>query len=167
MNPTGPLADSTDAELYNRVLEFLVDADDPEKMDVVGVLACGLAKLRKRNRMVRFRQANGGLRPNDAETAAVTHNDLTASMRHTLRVQASDILTAYADTYLQASSPQIREAAIAGEALRQARAIEGSIQQHDRCWHQVTVALVATGIWTFLLVGSFLTLRYVGVPLPS
>jgi hypothetical protein len=48
-------------------------------------------------------------------------------MRQTLRVQASDILTAYADTYLQASSPQIREAAIASETLRQARAIEDAI----------------------------------------
>jgi hypothetical protein len=65
---TGP----ADPDPYNRVLEFLVEADDLDNMDVVGVLAYGLYKLRKRDWIVQFRQANGGRRPNDAETAAVT-----------------------------------------------------------------------------------------------
>lgn len=152
---------------YNRVLEYLVEETDPESLDVVGVLAYGLYKIRKRDWIVSFQQENGGRRPDDRETAAVTQNYLTPSMRQTLRGQASDVLTAYADIYLQASTPQIREAAIASEALRQARAIEESIHKNDRFWHQVTVGLVATGIWTFAVVALFLTLRYFGVPLPS
>jgi hypothetical protein len=89
-----PAPGRTDEEPHNRVLEFLVEEDDPENIDVVGLLAYGLYKIRKRDWIVQFCKASGGRRPNNAETAAVTQNYLTISMRQTLRGQASDMLTA-------------------------------------------------------------------------
>jgi hypothetical protein len=141
---------SADAD-YNRVFEFYVDQSESDETDLDGLIAYALYKRLKRDWIIQFQKTNRR-KPSDGETAAVTQTYMTDEMRNTLRQRAADILTGYADTYVQAAEPHIRERAISDETLRQARAIERSVVGRDALWRQVTAGLIATVIWTGVVV---------------
>lgn len=143
--------DSLGPVAYNRVFEFYVSPVEEGEDDLVGLIAYALYKRLKRDWITQFQETHQH-RPNDAETAAVTQTYLTSEMRRTLRQRAADILSGYADTYVQAEEPHITQRAISGETLRQAREIERALVSRDAIWRQVVAGLIATVIWTIVIV---------------
>lgn len=135
---------------YNRVFEFYVNFTEDGEEDLVGLIAYALYKRMKRDWIIQFQQTRHR-RPNDAETAAVTDTYLTTEMRQTLRQRAADMLTGYADTFVRAEEPHISRRAISSEALRQARDIERAIASRDALGQQVKAGLIATIIWTVVV----------------
>lgn len=147
---------------YNRVLEYYVDDDASGDIDLVGLIAYSLYKRQKRDWVIKHRSQNDGCKPTSSEIAAVTTSYLTEDLRNTLRARASDLLSGYADTYVQALEPTIRIDALNTEMLRQARDIQNSIKNQSNFWSQVGTGLVATVIWTLLVTGLVLTASLFG-----
>ncbi len=141
---------------YNRVLEFYVN-DESDELDLVGLIAYSLYKRQKRDWIVKHRKDYGGKKPDPSETAAVTDHFLTDDVRATLRERAADLLSAYAETYVEAVEPQIREAAVNNETLRQARAIEQALRSNSGFWQQVGTGLLSTAIWTLVVTAIVVT----------
>lgn len=135
---------------YNAVLEYYV-RDENEDLDLVGLLAYGLYKRHKRDWIIEHRAKHNKTKPVDIEVQAVVANFMTADMRNTLRERASDLLSSYAETYVEAVEPDIRAQAVNNETLRQAREIEQSIKENSSFWQQVGTGLIATAIWTLLV----------------
>jgi hypothetical protein len=127
-------------DLAEAVLEFYIESED----DLIGLLAYALYERQKRDFIVSHRKRNAGRSPNEVEIAAVTSNYLSADLRNTLRDRASQILSSYADTYVEAMEPQIQLMATNSEALRQARDIEKSVKKRTGFWRQVRVAFTVT-----------------------
>ncbi len=127
-------------DLAEAVLEFYVEGED----DLIGLLAYALYERQKRDFIVSYRKRNAGRSPNEAEIAAVTSNYLSADLRNTLRERASQILSSYAETYVEAMEPQIQIVATNSEALRQVRDIEKSVKKRIGFWRQVRVGLTVT-----------------------
>ncbi|OQP86186.1 hypothetical protein BTR14_12430 [Rhizobium rhizosphaerae] len=136
-------------EEYNRVLEYYVE--DGSDLDLVGLIAYGLYKRQKRDWIVKFRAEHAGRKPSGEAVLAVTSNYLTEDVKNTLRNRASDILSGYADTYVQAIEPQIRIEALNAEMLRQAQAIENSIKNQSSFWTQLGVGLVSAAAWSMIV----------------
>ncbi len=126
-------------DLAEAVLEFYIESED----DLIGLLAYALYERQKRDFIVSHRKRNAGRSPNEVEIAAVT-SYLSADLRSTLRDRASQILSSYADTYVEAMEPQIQLMATNSEALRQARDIEKSVKKRTGFWRQVRVAFTVT-----------------------
>lgn len=143
-------APSVEPRDYNKVLEAYVD-ESGDSLDIPGLVAYALYKRQKRDWIVGYRLQNDGRLPSDEEVRAVTSGYLNHDLRETLRQRASDILSDYAEVYVQALEPQIRQEALAGEMLRQARDIERSITEKSGLWRQVGTGLIATGLWTLLV----------------
>jgi hypothetical protein len=133
------------------VLEFYVEGED----DLVGLLAYALYERQKRDFVVGHRRRNGGRSPGEAEIAAINSNYLSNDLRNTLRDRASQILSGYAETYVEAMEPQIQVAAVNSEALRQARDIESSLARRSGFWRQVRVAFVVSLLMILLFSGAF------------
>lgn len=148
--------DAPQAVSYNRVLEHYVGAD-ADRIDLVGMVAYALYKRQKRDWLVLHRRQHGGREPSADETAALTRAYMTEDLRLTLYERATDMLGDYARTFVEAAEPKIREDAIASEALRQARDIERSITQESGFAKQVATGLVATALWTLLVLALVLT----------
>jgi hypothetical protein len=127
-------------DLAEAVLEFYVEGED----DLIGLLAYALFERQKRDFIVSHRKRNAGRSPNEAEIAAVTSNYLSADLRNTLRDRASQILSSYAETYVEAMEPQIQLVATNSEALRQVRNIEKSMKKRTGFWRQVRVDFAVT-----------------------
>ena len=147
---------------YNRVLEYYADDDGTDDIDFVGLIAYALYKRQKRDWIIKHRDQHGGRKPSNSEIAAVTTSYLTDDLKNTLRARASDLLSGYADTYVQALEPTIRIDALNSEMLRQAKDIETSIKNQSNFWSQVGTGLVATVIWTLLVTGLVLTASLFG-----
>ena len=107
----------------------------------------------KRDFIISHRKRNAGRSPNEAEIAAVTSNHLSADLRNTLRDRASQILSSYAETYVEAMEPEIRLAAVNSDALRRVREIEKSIKKRLGFWRQVRAGLTVT-LLLLLLFGA-------------
>lgn len=137
---------------YNAVLEHYVD-DSSDELDLVGMVAYALYKRQKRDWIIKYRTENSGKKPDLNEIQAVTSSYVTDDLRDTLRNRASDILSSYADTYVEAMEPAIRTEALNHEMLRQARDIEQSIKNQSNFWPQIWAGIVATAIWTLLVTG--------------
>ncbi len=147
---------------YNKVLEYYVEDLGSDELDLVGIVAYGLYKRQKRDWIVQYKTQNTGRKPSSQEIAAVTSSYLTEDLKNTLRNRASDILSGYADTYVQAVDPQIRIDALNSESLRQARDIESSIKNQSTFWSQVWVGIVSTAIWTLFITAIALTVAFFG-----
>ncbi len=144
------------ATAYNKVLEHYVGSDT-SKVDLVGLVAYALYKRQKRDWLIRFRLEHAGRDPTEAEVAALTSGYLTDDLRDTLYERATDILSDYAETFVEAAEPRIREDAIASETLRQAREIKESITSNSGFARQVGTGIVATALWTLLVTALVLT----------
>lgn len=153
---SGDAAASLETSDYNRVLEFYADAA-ADDIDLVELVAYALYKRQKRDWIVRHRELNGARAPTAAETRAVTTTYLTDDVRATLRERASDLLSTYAETYVEALEPRIREDAVNNETLRQARDIERAMKADSGFKRQVAVGLVSTALWTLLVTAVILT----------
>ncbi|WP_184401653.1 hypothetical protein [Rhizobium sp. BK650] len=127
-------------DLAEAVLEFYIEGED----DLIGLLAYALYERQKRDFIVSHRKRNSGRSPNEAEIAAVTSNYLSADLRNTLRDRASQILSRYAETYVEAMEPQIQLVATNSEALRRVRDIEKSVKKRTGFWRQVRVGFSVT-----------------------
>lgn len=128
------------ADLSESVLEFYVDGED----DLIGLLAYALYERQKRDWVVSHRRRNSGRTPSDAELAAVTSNYLSDDLRATLRDRAAQILSGYAETYVEALEPQIKVSTLNSEALRQARELEASAKRRGGFWRQVAVGFIVS-----------------------
>ncbi|MFC5756520.1 hypothetical protein [Rhizobium sp. GCM10022189] len=122
-------------DLAEAVLEFYIEGED----DLIGLLAYALYERQKRDFVVSYRKRNAGRSPNETEIAAVTSNYLSADLRNTLRDRASQILSSYAETYVEAMEPQIQLVATNSAALQQARDIEKTVRKSTGFWRQVRV----------------------------
>ena len=129
------------------VLEFYVEGED----DLVGLLAYALYERQKRDFVVGHRRRNTGRSPGEAELAAINSNYLSSDLRSTLRSRASQILSSYADIYVEAAEPQIQIAAVNSEALRQVRDIQSSLTRRSGFWRQVRVGFAVTFLMILLL----------------
>lgn len=159
--PAAPTSEQVLETDYNRVLEHYVDEDGGEH-DLVGLIAYALYKRQKRDWIVKHRHANDGARPSAQEVTAVTTHFLTDDVRSTLRERASDLLSSYAETYVEVQEPGIREAAVNNETLRQAREIEQAIRSKSSLWQQVGVGLISTALWTVFVAALVITAYAVG-----
>lgn len=128
------------ADIAEAVIEFYVEGDD----DLIGLLAYALYERQKRDWIVSHRKRNSGRDPSESELAAVTSNYLSNDLRNTLRDRASQILSSYAETYVEAVEPQIQLAAVNSDALRQVRKIEKSMTKRVGFWRQVRVGFTVT-----------------------
>jgi hypothetical protein len=133
------------------VLEFYIEGED----DLIGLLAYGLYERQKRDFVMGHRKRNGGRSPSDAEIAAINSNYLSSDLRNTLRDRASQILSRYAETYVEAMEPQIQLAALSSDALRQARAMEKMVARRTGFWRQVRVGFVVSFLMILLLGAAF------------
>ncbi|WP_051558982.1 hypothetical protein [Allorhizobium undicola] len=167
MNSSHDLSEDLNSESareagYNKVLEYYIEDFGSGELDLVGILAYGLYKRQKRDWIVQYKTLNAGRKPSTQEVYAVTSSYLTEDLKNTLRNRASDILSGYADTYVQAIDPQIRIDALNSEALRQARDIETAIKNQSTFWSQVWVGIVSTAIWTLFITAIALTVAFFG-----
>lgn len=138
-----------DDEAYNKVFETYMDATGDD-VDLTGLIAYALYKRQKRDWLVTYRREHG--RPPTApEIKALTGGYLTSDARRTYRDRAGDLLNGYAESYLEASSPALREAALNSEALRQAQGLHRAVVARTGFRSAVWAGLVATALWTFLV----------------
>ncbi|MEZ2130049.1 MULTISPECIES: hypothetical protein [unclassified Sinorhizobium] len=128
------------ADIAEAVIEFYVEGED----DLIGLLAYALYERQKRDWIVSHRKRNSGRDPSESELAAVTSNYLSNDLRNTLRDRASQILSSYAETYVEAVEPQIQLTAVNSDALRQVRKIEKSMTKRVGFWRQVRVGFTVT-----------------------
>lgn len=131
------------------MLEFYIEGED----DLIGLLAYALYERQKRDFVLSHRKRNAGRSPDEAELAAVNSNYLSTDLRNTLRDRASQILSSYAETYVEAMEPQIRLTAVNSDALRQVRNIEKSIKRRLGFWRQVRAGFAVT-LLLLLLFGA-------------
>ncbi|MGO7959988.1 hypothetical protein [Rhizobium leguminosarum] len=136
-------------DIAEAVLEFYIEGED----DLIGLLAYALYERQKRDFVLSHRKRNAGRSPDDAELAAVNSNYLSTDLRNTLRDRASQILSSYAETYVEAMEPQIRLTAVNSDALRQVRNIEKSIKRRLGFWRQVRAGFAVT-LLLLLLFGA-------------
>ncbi|NKL07832.1 hypothetical protein [Rhizobium leguminosarum] len=136
-------------DIAEAVLEFYIEGED----DLIGLLAYALYERQKRDFVLSHRKRNAGRSPDEAELAAVNSNYLSTDLRNTLRDRASQILSSYAETYVEAMEPQIRLTAVNSDALRQVRNIEKSIKRRLGFWRQVRAGFTVT-LLLLLLFGA-------------
>ncbi|MBB4442868.1 MULTISPECIES: hypothetical protein [Rhizobium] len=136
-------------DIAEAVLEFYIEGED----DLIGLLAYALYERQKRDFVLSHRKRNAGRSPDEAELAAVNSNYLSTDLRNTLRDRASQILSSYAETYVEAMEPQIRLTAVNSDALRQVRNIEKSIKRRLGFWRQVRASFTVT-LLLLLLFGA-------------
>jgi hypothetical protein len=136
---------------YNRVLEYYIEDLGSDDLDLVGIVAYGLYKRQKRDWIVQYKSNHNGERPSDAEIGAVTSSYLTADLKNTLRNRAADILSGYADTYVEAMEPQIRIEAVNSETLRQARDIETALKNQSSVGTQIVVGIASAAAWSIIV----------------
>ncbi|MGO8505486.1 hypothetical protein AB9F35_28755 [Rhizobium leguminosarum] len=136
-------------DIAEAVLEFYIEGED----DLIGLLAYALYERQKRDFVLSHRKRNVGRSPDEAELAAVNSNYLSTDLRNTLRDRASQILSSYAETYVEAMEPQIRLTAVNSDALRQVRNIEKSIKRRLGFWRQVRAGFAVT-LLLLLLFGA-------------
>ncbi|AHF86262.1 hypothetical protein RLEG3_32495 [Rhizobium leguminosarum bv. trifolii WSM1689] len=136
-------------DIAEAVLEFYIEGED----DLIGLLAYALYERQKRDFVLSHRKRNAGRSPDEAELAAVNSNYLSTDLRNTLRDRASQILSSYAETYVEAMEPQIRLTAVNSDALRQVRNIEKSIKRRLGFWRQVRAGFAVT-LLLLLLFGA-------------
>ncbi|MBA1346299.1 MULTISPECIES: hypothetical protein [Rhizobium] len=136
-------------DIAEAVLEFYIEGED----DLIGLLAYALYERQKRDFVLSHRKRNAGRSPDEAELAAVNSNYLSTDLRNTLRDRASQILSSYAETYVEAMEPQIRLTAVNSDALRQVRSIEKSIKRRLGFWRQVRAGFAVT-LLLLLLFGA-------------
>ncbi|MBB4190997.1 hypothetical protein GGE45_002323 [Rhizobium aethiopicum] len=134
-------------DITEAVLEFYIEGED----DLIGLLAYALYERQKRDFVVSYRKRNAGRSPNEAELAAVSSNYLSTDLRNTLRDRASQILSSYAETYVEAMEPDIRLAAVNSDALRRVREIETSVKKRLGFWRQVRAGFIVTFLLLLLL----------------
>ncbi|MBX4860884.1 hypothetical protein G9X64_32750 [Rhizobium sophorae] len=137
------------SDIAEAVLEFYIEGED----DLIGLLAYALYERQKRDFVLSHRKRNAGRSPDEAELAAVNSNYLSTDLRNTLRDRASQILSSYAETYVEAMEPQIRLTAVNSDALRQVRNIEKSIKRRLGFWRQVRAGFAVT-LLLLLLFGA-------------
>ncbi|MEI1251789.1 hypothetical protein [Rhizobium aouanii] len=136
-------------DIAEAVLEFYIEGED----DLIGLLAYALYERQKRDFVLSHRKRNAGRSPDEAELAAVNSNYLSTDLRNTLRDRASQILSSYAETYVEAMEPQIRLTAVNSDALRQVQNIEKSIKRRLGFWRQVGAGFAIT-LLLLLLFGA-------------
>ncbi|MGO7202611.1 hypothetical protein ACCT30_15055, partial [Rhizobium ruizarguesonis] len=136
-------------DIAEAVLEFYIEGED----DLIGLLAYALYERQKRDFVLSHRKRNAGRSPDDAELAAVNSNYLSTDLRNTLRDRASQILSSYAETYVEAMEPQIRLSAVNSDALRQVRNIEKTMKRRLGFWRQVRAGFAVT-LLLLLLFGA-------------
>ncbi|MGO6675985.1 hypothetical protein AB9E19_30325 [Rhizobium leguminosarum] len=136
-------------DIAEAVLEFYIEGED----DLIGLLAYALYERQKRDFVLSHRKRNAGRSPDEAELAAVNSNYLSTDLRNTLRDRASQILSSYAETYVEAMEPHIRLTAVNSDALRQVRNIEKSIKRRLGFWRQVRAGFAVT-LLLLLLFGA-------------
>ncbi|SCB61427.1 hypothetical protein GA0061105_11816 [Rhizobium aethiopicum] len=134
-------------DMTEAVLEFYIEGED----DLIGLLAYALYERQKRDFVVSYRKRNAGRSPNEAELAAVSSNYLSSDLRNTLRDRASQILSIYAETYVEAMEPDIRLAAVNSDAVRRAQEIEKSVRKRLGFWRQVRADFTVTLLLLLLL----------------
>ncbi|MBY5366361.1 hypothetical protein HFO91_04760 [Rhizobium leguminosarum] len=136
-------------DIAEAVLEFYIEGED----DLIGLLAYALYERQKRDFVLSHRKRNAGRSPDDAELAAVNSNYLSTDLRNTLRDRASQILSSYAETYVEAMEPQIQLSAVNSDALRQVRNIEKAMKRRLGFWRQVRAGFAVT-LLLLLLFGA-------------
>ena len=170
MQPDGQGADgatsapNVSAKDYNEVFENYVVELDQADVDLVGLLAYALYKRQKREWIIGYRARHDNERPDHKALATITENYLTSDMRRTLRDRAEDLLSNYAQVYVDASEQQIREIALSGETLRQAQAIEAAITRKSSFWSQVWTGIVASFISAGIIALVLLAAKVSGSP---
>ncbi|WP_349358818.1 hypothetical protein [Stappia sp.] len=137
-------------EAYNKVFEFYAEDTDND-IDLVGFVAYALYKRQKRDWILKHLE-DKHRRPTDEEISAVITSYLTDDMRRTLRDRASDLLSQYAEEYVSALEPSIRENAVNSESLVRVREIKEEIARQTGFWQQVKTGLAASVIWTGILI---------------
>ena len=166
MSPAGDSEDeaSNASRDYNAVLEHYVQ-DDGKTLDLVGMLAYALYKKQKREWIIKHRLEHGGEQPSAEALSAITSHYMTDDMHRTLRERASDILSGYAETYVDAVTSDIRENALAVETLRQAQSIEQAIVQKSSFWSQVWTGIAASFISAGIIALVLLAAKASGSPI--
>ncbi len=143
-----------DEPTYNRVFEELVETND----DLIGLVAYSLYKQHKRDWLIKFR-ATHGAGPSRQELDAFLLGVLLPEQITKYRQAAADALVDYAQAFVAAEEPRIREAAISQRIQSAAEHIESAGR-----WHrQILPGIAATAIWTLFLIGLALLLRFAGI----
>lgn len=140
---------------YNKIFETLVslDADgvgDTTTDHVVGFIAYGIYKQMKREWFARYRRDHPGQRPSQAEIDAWSAAQMGSTQIKGLLKQARLILEAAQDAAVAEATPQIEK-----DTLRQA------------FWPSVRASMIATFLYTVLLILSSFLLAFVGIDLLS
>ena len=130
---------------YNRVFEFYADKTGGE-IDLVGLVAYSLHKRQKRDWLVSYRAENKGSPPSRLETSALTGSYMTSDARRTYRERAANLLNGYAEAFVEARTPTIREQALNNETLRQVESIRLSIIGKSGFWPSIGSGIVATAL---------------------
>lgn len=138
------------SDLSESVLDFYIEGED----DLVGLLAYGLYERQKRDWIIGHRRRNSGRTPTEAELAAVTSNYLSQDLRNTLRDRAVQILSSYAETYVEAIEPQIRVSTLSSEALRQARDMEATMRKRSGFWRQLWLGFAVALLVVIALIAA-------------
>ena len=137
---------------YNKVFELYVDDDCDALLDLPGLIAYGLYKKQKREVIIALKKENEGKSPSDEEVKTATLIHTTPNQRSVLREQAQELLTVYADEYVNSLEPEIQKEALQNEAIENARAIRQDIKRSNGYVRQVFVGMSSALAWTLLLI---------------
>jgi hypothetical protein len=143
-----------DQPSYNRVFEALVETND----DLTGLVAYSLYKQHKRDWLIRFREATGAS-PSSQELNAFLLSVLLPDQIAQYRQAAADALVGYAQAFVLAEEPKIREEAISQRIALAAHQIESA----GRWQRQIVPGIAAAAIWTLFLIALALLLRFAGI----
>lgn len=129
---------------YNRVFETYVASEE----DLVGLVAYALYKHRKRDWIVETKQSAGA---KALDAAALDHFERQMTLAQTVRdfrERAENALATYAEEYVDAQTPRIREEAISKEIFD---AREG-IRRSQHFWRQIFQSLIVSVVTAAVLV---------------
>lgn len=143
-----------DQPSHNRVFEELVETNE----DLIGLVAYSLYKQHKRDWLIRFRETQG-ISPSSRELNAFLLGVLLPEQVSKYRQAAAAALVDYAQAFVLAEEPRIREEAITERIASAA----GQIESAGRWYRQILPGIAAAAIWTLFLIGLALLLRFAGI----
>ena len=129
---------------YNTLFEQFHDQDEDE---VRGLVAYGLYKIAKREWVLRT--SAGGRAPTANELKAY-HDTWTPANIASKQAEADAVLRSYSDAVIRQERPRIVE-----------EALKGSF------WNSVAINIVSAFLYTLILIGIVVVLRWSGVDLLS
>lgn len=155
----GPAGDQPQPR-YNAIYEQLVR----DEGDLAGMIAYALYKQSKRAWIVRF-ERDEGRRPTEEE---VFRSYVRAQGPHELdrlRNQADATLAAYSGVVVEAERPGIVARALESAMVEEARRLQRSVDRNTLWYKGIGANIAGAFLYTLLLIGAVLVLRWAGVDL--